>query len=263
MSDTHRIFESVAAQFGPVAANYATSTGHNDPNVLSRLVALCRPGLEDQLLDVGTGAGNVALAFAPYVRHVVALDLTPQMIEETVRRAREAGYSNVEGIVGPAEKLPFPDASFQLVVCRLCAHHFSDVAAAVGEMNRVLAPGGKLMIMDSVAPEDDELDKEINAIEVLRDPSHVRNYRPSEWRAMLQANKLRVVHEDLIPYLEAGKPVQFETWVTRIRTPDANILELRSRFQNASAGLRKVMSLQISGKDISFSIPQSLFVAVK
>src|SRR5690242_119976 len=94
-SSAHDIHRVVQAQFGPAATAYGTSAGHGDPEQLAELVRLAEPRPTDLALDIATGAGHVALAFAPHVAHVVAYDLTPQMLEETERRAAARGLGNV------------------------------------------------------------------------------------------------------------------------------------------------------------------------
>lgn len=256
---THRL---VADQFGPVAANYATSAGHSDADALAALVALVDPKPSDAVLDIATGAGSVALAFAPRVARVVAFDLTPAMLDQVRTRAAERNLANVETAEGAAEALPFPDASFEVVTVRLAPHHFADIRAAVQEMARVAKPGGKVLVVDTTAPEDEMLDHEINAIEVLRDASHVRNYRPSQWRAMLAEAGLTVVEEKVDVYTD-GAAVDFDDWVRRIRTPEDRVTELRHRFQSASPKLRQALRLEISGPRISFVLPQVTLLATK
>ena len=120
--------KSLAQQrFGRAAADYATSEVHAKGASLARLVELTEPKPHWRVLDVATGAGHTALAFAPHVAKVTATDITKEMLAETRKLAKARGLSNVKTLSAGAEDLPFPDASFDLVVCRLAAHHFDDV----------------------------------------------------------------------------------------------------------------------------------------
>ncbi len=258
-SETH---QRVQAQFGAAARAYTTSAGHGDPAMLARVVELARPRPGDIALDIATGAGHTALALAPHVARVVAYDLTPQMLQETERNARARGLLNVETRQGAAEDLPFADANFEIVTVRQAPHHFADIRRAVREMARVVKPSGRLVVVDSTSPEDDELDRQYNHIEKLRDPSHVRNYRSSEWRAMMEEAGLRI--ENLIAdyYLENGRPMDFAAWTARMKTPPAAVEELGRLFRAASSELRAALKIEIAGDQIGFCVPQITIVAV-
>ncbi|MDR3692160.1 MAG: methyltransferase domain-containing protein [Fimbriimonas sp.] len=260
MPQSDQIHRLVASNFGPVAANYATSAGHANKQALAELVELIVPASDSVMLDIATGAGNVALAFSPYVAKVVAFDLTPAMLEQTLRSARERRIGNVEAVQGVAEELPFENRAFDLVTVRLAPHHYADIVKAVNEMARVLRPGGKLLIVDTTVPEDDELDREINEIEWIRDDSHVRNYRPSEWRRMVESAGLQVLSEEIKFYTE-GFEMDFDAWVERIRTPAPNVAELRRRLHSASPKLAAAIKLHVYGDRIGFVWPQLVMVA--
>jgi ubiquinone/menaquinone biosynthesis C-methylase UbiE len=255
--------QRVQAQFGAAARAYTISAGHGDPAMLARVVELARPHRADRALDVATGAGHTALALAPHVARVVAYDLTPQMLEETARNARARGLRNVETRQGAAEELPFADASFDIVTVRQAPHHFADVRRAVREMARVVSPAGRVVVVDSTSPDDDELDRQYNHIEKLRDPSHVRNYRSSEWREMIEAAGLRIESLVLDYYLENGRPMDFAAWTARMKTPPAAVEELRRLFGGASPRLRAALGIEIAGDAIGFCVPQITIVAVR
>ena len=116
----------VQKQFGAAAADYAASAVHASGPSLGRLVALVSPQPHWHVLDVATGAGHTALAFAPLVASVVASDITGEMLAEASKLAAVRRLANVETTRAEAGNLPFPDASFDLVTCRLAAHHFPD-----------------------------------------------------------------------------------------------------------------------------------------
>ncbi len=175
--------------FAERAAFYATSAVHADQAVLDRLVELAQPQATDRVLDVATGTAHTALAFAPHVAHVIATDITPEMMAQGEMLRAEAGIENLEFRMAEAHDLPFEDAAFDIVTCRRAAHHFVDVAKALREMTRVLKPGGRLVIDDRSVPEDDFADATLNRLDWLHDHSHVRQHRASEWRGMMQPHR--------------------------------------------------------------------------
>ncbi|MBI5564098.1 MAG: methyltransferase domain-containing protein [Chloroflexi bacterium] len=178
--------------FAERAAFYTTSVVHADKAVLDRLVELARPTTTDHVLDVATGTAHTALAFAPHVAHVIATDITPEMMAQGERLRADAGIENLEFRIADAHDLPFEDASFDFVTCRRAAHHFVDVAKTLREMTRVLKPGGRLVIDDRSVPEDDFADATLNRLDWLHDHSHVRQYRASEWRSMMHDTRCRI-----------------------------------------------------------------------
>ena len=184
--------------FGQRAAFYTTSSAHTDKAVLDRMIELAQPQPTSLVLDVGTGTGHTAFALAPQVRQVIATDITQEMLLEGRKLQVENGIRNVEFREVDAHHLPFDDATFDIVTCRRAAHHFADVVQALSEMQRVLKPGGRLVIDDRSVPEDDFVDATMNHLDVLHDRSHVREYRPSEWERLLLAAGFVV--ETIEPY---------------------------------------------------------------
>lgn len=184
--------------FAQRAAFYTTSAVHKDKAVLDRLVELAHVRPTDRVLDVATGTGHTAFAFAPHVHEVIATDVTPEMLSEGEKLKSEVGAHNVEFRIADAHDLPFEDEAFDVVTCRRAAHHFVDIHQALREMRRVLRPGGRLVIDDRSVPEDDFVDATLNRLDVLHDRSHVREYRPSEWQSMLRDAGFTV--ETIDPY---------------------------------------------------------------
>ncbi len=215
----------VQAQFGAVAERYVTSAIHAHGSDLARMIELAQPRGDERLLDIATGGGHTALAFAPYVRAVVATDLTPRMIEVAEAFIREQGAANVTFQVADAEALPFPNASFEIVTTRIAPHHFPNPRQYVREVARVLRPpspsarhsGGLFVLDDNMAPEDRELDLFMNRFEQWRDPGHVRHHTISEWREWMQEAGLRVEHVEPLQ----TKRYEFAGWTERMRMPAA------------------------------------------
>lgn len=220
---------TVEQQFGPVADQYAAFGYHAaGPDLAPMLEAGALSG-DERVLDIGSGPGHTALLFATRAREVVATDPTEAMLAQGRRLARERGLENVRFERTGAEKLPFPDDHFDRVTSRQSAHHYADVRAALREVSRVLAPGGLFVLIDTFAPEDDEFDAFLNRIESLRDSSHVRDYRVSEWREMFGEVGLGL--RDLQAW---DIPLEFDDWVARSRTPESEVGELRRCFASAA-----------------------------
>jgi SAM-dependent methyltransferase len=184
--------------FGQRAAFYTTSAVHKDKIVLDHLVKLAHVQPIDRVLDVATGTGHTAFAFAPHVKSIIATDVTSEMLAEGENLKIENGITNVNFQLADAHDLPFEDATFDIVTCRRAAHHFTNIRKALHEMKRVLKPGGRLVIDDRSVPEDDFIDATLNRLDVLHDRSHVREYRPSEWDSMMQSAGFAV--ETIEPY---------------------------------------------------------------
>ena len=178
--------------FGLRAARYTTSACHTDPEALSKLAALCAPLPHWQVLDAATGTGHTALFLAPVVRFVAGVDLTPEMLAEATKLRSTQGVGNVGFGQADVAHLPFADRSFDLVTCRRAAHHFPDLRWVLEELSRVLRPGGTLVVDDRSVPEEDTVDRLMNEFDRLHDPSHVRQYRPSEWRSMLEGTGFEI-----------------------------------------------------------------------
>lgn len=205
----------VQDQFGAVAERYVTSAIHAEGGDLARMVELAQPHGDERVLDIATGGGHTALAFAPHVREVVATDLTERMLATAEAFVRGRGATNITFKRADAEALPFEDASFDMVTVRIAPHHFPHPDAFIQEVARVLKPGGTFIFDDNVAPEDDQLDAFINRVEQWRDPSHVRSLKLSEWQNLLASAGLTVKHAELIP----RKRFVFRPWVERMNMP--------------------------------------------
>lgn len=217
----------VQAQFGANAAAYATSDVHAAGESLKMLVGMADPQPDWTGLDVATGAGHMALAFAPHVARMIASDITEEMLAETRALAESRGLANVETAVAAADRLPYAGASLDLVCCRLAAHHFPEPAAFVAESARVLKPGGVFALVDNVSPDAVTMpglsraaarDAAIiyNQFEKLRDPSHGRALTVSEWDELIDASGLHVVAKRVI-----AKEMEFGAWVRRMQcTPE-------------------------------------------
>lgn len=208
--------EAVRQQYGSVGDAYVKSAGHATGSDLGRMVSLAKPSADDVMLDIATGGGHVARVFASHVASVVASDLTPEILTHAAKAFAEWGPGNVSTAVADAESLPFADASFDIVTCRIAPHHFPDPAAFVREVARVLRPGGRFLLVDSTVP-DGEDGAFFNRFEKLRDPSHVRSLTIAEWQALLDDAGFAV---DAVESF--SKTHDFADWTSRSRTSEAD-----------------------------------------
>jgi ubiquinone/menaquinone biosynthesis C-methylase UbiE/catechol 2,3-dioxygenase-like lactoylglutathione lyase family enzyme len=249
----------VREMFGRTATAYVTSPGHAHGDDLGRLIELAAAQPTDRALDISTGGGHTALALAPHVSTVVASDLTPEMLAAARAFIASRGVTNVEFVVADAERLPFLGDTFDLVTVRIAPHHYADVRAAVREMARVLMPGGRLVLIDNVAPEDPTLDALENRWEKLRDPSHVRNYTVAEWRGFLGESGLRITS------LETGrKAYAFLPWAERMRLPEEARVALEAEILSAPQGARSHFGVvERDGRLEAFAADYVILAAVK
>ena len=224
----------VAEQFGPRANAYVTSAVHATGEDLRQIAELVRGRREARVLDLGCGGGHVSFTVAPEVGEVVAYDLSPDMLTAVTRVAVDRGFDNLRTECGRAEKLPFGDAAFGIVATRYSAHHWRDLKAALKEARRVIRPCGFAIFADAVTPGEPLRDTFLQTIEMLRDPSHVRNYSVAEWQSALREAGF-----------EPGEVttrrlrLEFTSWVTRMQTPELHQQAIRSLQQRMPADIQQ------------------------
>ena len=257
------IKQQVKQQFGAHAGAYATSRVHAQGASLSRLVELVNPQPAWRVLDVATAAGHTAFAFAPHVAHVVATDLTPEMLPVAAKLAAEKGISNVTLETADAEALPFGDGEFDLVTCRIAPHHFPHPERFVAEAARVLRPGGLLAVVDNVTPGGSDPEAVaagdyINAFEKLRDPSHYRALSVAEWLETFAAAGFAVLHVESAP-----KAMEFTPWAERMGATPETVAELRRRLLEAPPVAAAYFAVAPAGGDLQFNLEEAIVVGRK
>jgi ubiquinone/menaquinone biosynthesis C-methylase UbiE len=245
----------VQEQFGKNAESYLTSKPHAQGKSLDRLVALTHPQSDWRVLDVATGGGHVAYAFAPHVARVWATDITDEMIMLVRSEAARRGLTNIRTAYAKAEALSFEDASFDLVTCRIAPHHFDSIPAFIGEVRRVLKPSGVFGLVDNVVVSGSVGDY-VNAFERFRDPSHLRAWTMQEWHDALLAERFAVTHKE-----EIEKEMEFASWAARHDHTMQALL--RAMLLHAAPEAKSTLNPQGTGDAMTFRLREGLFIARK
>lgn len=247
--------DQIRESFGINAESYAISKVHAKGASLERMRTLAGPEADWYVLDIATGAGHTAFAFAPHVAKVLASDITPEMLEQVEKGAAARGLGNVQTAFADAEDLPYPDRSFDLVTCRIAPHHFQDVPAFIREAFRVLKDGGRFAVVDNIVPEGQAGDY-VNAFEKLRDYSHGCCLSVSAWQAALEEAGFEVSVVETL-----RKQMSFSFWAQR---HDAVMQDdLRAMLASAPGEARAFLSPDGSGEDLVFYLEEGLFIAEK
>lgn len=223
--------EDVRARFAPVAANYAKAAFHTSTERLREVLELAQPKPTDLALDVATGTGNTALALAPFVRHVVGLDLTREMLAHARRLTGERSIANAEWVLGDASRLPFADDSFDLYTVRAAPHHFTDFDGFLSEAMRVLKAGAGAAFVDCAAPPAAR--EVLHDVEVRRDPSHVRSLTVTEWTERLE-------RAGFVVEVASSRELDwdFEDWMGNMAVAPVLVTDLASVIESAEGEAR-------------------------
>lgn len=243
----------VSRQFSPRAHSYLTSAVHAGGEDLEQMARLIGKRPDAMALDMGCGGGHAAFRLAPLVHKVVACDLSEAMLQVVADEALRRGLANLVTQQGAAETLPCPSASFDVAVTRYSVHHWRNVPAGLAHMRRVLKPGGLAVFMDVVSPGVPLLDTWLQTLELLRDPSHVRNASLDEWRALLTAADFTVG-----PVTTFRLRLEFSSWIERMKTPQSHVLAIRSLQRRAGTELTEHFAIEDDG---SFTVDTALIGA--
>ncbi|MFW5709252.1 MAG: class I SAM-dependent methyltransferase [Chloroflexota bacterium] len=242
----------VQSRFGQAARAYVTSDIHARGKDLDRLIDMAAPQSDWRILDIATGAGHTAFRLAEKGRFVTALDFTWEMIMS----AHPNEHTNINFTMGDAEQLPFANNSFDLVVCRLAAHHFNDCFRFVQECKRVVKPGAAVLIEDHLNPDDPRDSNWLDAFERLRDPGHHRAYNRYEWEGMFLDAGL-VVDEVEILQLAAGGVI---TWAQRQDCTPETIEKLQIMLAHCPATVADFIHPSLPGTPHADFIHNFIFI---
>ncbi len=205
----------VREEFTRQAPAYAESPVIKDQLHLDKLVEAVRPAPEARVLEIATGPGHVALAFARVSREVVGVDLTEAPLKIAERMRAERGLTNVRFQMGDVEeRLQFSDGHFDVVVCRFAMHHFEHPRIVIAEMSRLCRDGGTVAVEDLIASEHPDRAEYHNRFERLRDSSHTRALALSELVLMLASAGL-----ELVRFSSDGIPNPVARWFDSAKTP--------------------------------------------
>ena len=224
--------DAVHRQFSPQATAYLNSAVHAQGEDLRQMAAIAAAQPGARVLDLGCGGGHVSFHVAPSAASVTAYDLSQQMLDVVAEAARR-GLDNLSTCRGKAERLPFADGEFDLVMSRYSTHHWQDPGLGLREAFRVLKPGGTAVFADVVSPGEALLDTWLQMIEALRDTSHVRDYSVAEWTRLLTEAGFTL--QGVTP---RRLSLEFQSWVTRMRTPDTLVAALRHLLAIAPRAFR-------------------------
>jgi len=223
-----------ARQFSRQAEAYANSPSHAQGADLAVVAEFAAATAGDLCLDVATGPGHTAFRIAAEASFAIGADLAPGMVVTARRLAEERGIANTAFLLADVHGLPFADSSFDLVTCRIAPHHFADIDAAFREVARVLRPGGRFVVEDSLAPDDVEEAEFLEWLEKRRDPTHVHSLTRGEWMAVMRGADLEVTRETV-----HGKHHDFELWIRRTGLDEAAIAAISDDILAAPEQLRR------------------------
>lgn len=223
--------EAINRSFDIQAANFESKTlNFSKEEYLNYTVSAVEPQPQDVVLEVAAGTCVCGRSFAPQVQTVICLDATTSMLQVGQQEAEKNQLHNMVFVKGYAQELPLLDNSVDIVLSRLAFHHFTEVGPAFAEMVRVLKPGGKLVMIDMEAPEE-ELRATEDEIETLRDPSHVKNLSKTEMQALYLSHGLTIEKCETTE-IEQKLP----NWMNLTHTPEETQKDIVQRMQADIAG---------------------------
>lgn len=213
---------------------------------LDLLVDLARPTSHDRVLDYATGAGMGGFTLAPEVATVEAADELPDQLEEGQRLAAELGLFNVAFTLVDLYALPYGDGEFTLVVCRNALHLLPEPVAALGELQRVLSPGGRIVVLDAVV--DEATDRAFNEVARLREPAHRRHYRAQELDDMVARAGLNIRQRGSV-----RRTIDLDYWLEAAAVPAPKAKLINGRFKALPVEVQAALDVAFSDRLVSFS----------
>jgi SAM-dependent methyltransferase len=245
-------------QFTRQATVFSIAPAITDEDALGMIVEAARPSPSDRLLDVACGPGLVVCAFAPYVREATGIDMTPAMLERARRLAADKGVANVAWRQGDVYSLPYGDGSFTIITTRFSCHHFLDPTAVLGEMVRVCAPGGRILVVDDYASDDPAKAAAFNGLEKLRDPSHSRCLSLTELKGLFAA--VGLPEPDATFYELRG---DVPGLLSRSFPNPGDDLKIIEMFKASAADDRLGVPVRLDGDEIYYAYPVAILAATR
>lgn len=222
---------AIQKSFTKQAKNFETkSMNFTSGEYLEHMVSCANPQRSDSVLEVAAGTCICGRSLAPFVKNVTCLDMTTAMLAVGKDEAEKQGFCNIDFVQGDAEKLPFSDNSFDIIISRLAFHHFPNPKRCFSEMERVLRAGGKLIVIDMEAAEEALRNTE-DEIETLRDASHMRNLSREEFTEMFRDNHLTLTTIDCTEI-----PVSLSAWLTLTNTSEEISADILKRMTDEIKG---------------------------
>lgn len=252
MTTQHQVNQQ---QYQDKSQAYLHSHVHAQGVEFQKMQQLIQSHQFQKVLDLGCGGGHVTYQVAALVDEVVAYDLTPSMVELVSIQAKQRGFENVVAQQGAAEQLPFVDQYFDCVITRYLAHHWQNVAQAMHEIYRVLTQDGKVIIVDILGNSNPAIDSFFQTIEMIRDPSHVRNYSLQEWMYFAESTGFKVE-----TVAKQRLDLDFQSWTERMQTPQYAITTIRDLQNKASEQAQRYYQIKADG---SFSSDVAYIVLSK
>lgn len=259
--------ELVKRKFGRSASAYASSKVHATGASLGRMVELIDLQPSWWVLDIATGPGHTALTLAPYVDRVIASDLTFEMLVVADGLANSKRIANLDTANASADRIPFRSAQFDLVTCRIAAHHFPSIHEFASESRRLLRPGGFLAVIDNIVPgitrnvrgsrQGQEAGRYINAFDKLRDPSHVRTLSEEEWVETFYQNGFRIIHRETLE-----KQLDFKSWTRRMHVSAQDTVRLRAMLHQAPIPVKEYFKPGAVDGRLAFNLTELIVIGV-
>lgn len=250
---------SRAQAFDAFAPGEALSPEYAEGDTRDRVLEHLDPISDDLALDLGAGAGAMSVALAPYVRRVIALDLSRDMLRAAGLAARRRGRMAPIGVRGDALALPLREGCIDVLACRHAARYFGEPSRAAHEIARVLRRGGRVVVLDVVASGDPEVDAVLEALESLYSPVPVKLLSAAAWREQLLATGLRVDWMDE-PLFERAEGRSLQDWSARAGLSQSGFEEARELLRNAPEAVRRYLRMLVHGDDLQLHWPLAIIV---
>ena len=245
----------VEREFGKQAERFSQSPTMRQKGGLEILPRLIGTKPNHRVLDLACGPGFVALEFAKHANEVIGVDLTAAMLKQARGLARKEKIANVAFRRADVNRLPFSDGAFDLVVTRASFHHFPEPQRVLNEMARVLKPKGRILISDNTSRDDTAKSRRQNALEKMRDPSHVEMLPLKKWRRLFKGADLKIVKERRVV-----QPRHVEDWMELTHTPPEVKKKIRRLLIDSMRGDLTGQNVRWVGGELVFDLNYRIFV---